>query len=118
MATKRRLAGHDRSGSHLRASTDAWPLAANASRVSLATFTFMSNVTPFGIQSSTQFLPPPPPTLTSQRYATDFNEVKSLGLATSAVRTPEQTEMALRIAAVGFNLHQPSRSSGWPKMLR
>jgi hypothetical protein len=69
---------------------------------SFATNTFFPKVTPFGIQSSTQFLPPPPPTLTSERYATDFNEVKSLGLATSAVRTDEQTEIALRIAAVGF----------------
>jgi hypothetical protein len=70
---------------------------------SFATFTFMPKVTPFGIQSSTQFLPPPPPTLTSERYATAFNEVKALGSATSAVRTAEQTEIALRIAAVGFN---------------
>jgi hypothetical protein len=70
---------------------------------SFATFTFFSIVMPFGIQTSTQFLPPPPPTLTSERYATDFNETKSLGSATSAVRTPEQTEIALRIAAVGFN---------------
>jgi hypothetical protein len=69
---------------------------------SFATFTFMPNVTPFGIQSSTQFLPPPPPTLTSERYARDFNETKTLGSASSMVRTPEQTEIALRIAAVGF----------------
>ena len=69
---------------------------------SFATFTFLPNATPFAIQSSTQFLPPPPPTLTSDRYARDFNETKTLGLATSMVRTPEQTEIALRIAAVGF----------------
>jgi hypothetical protein len=69
---------------------------------SFATFTFIPKVTPFGIQSSTQFLPPPPPTLTSERYATAFNETKSLGSATSLVRTAEQTEIALRIAAVGF----------------
>jgi hypothetical protein len=74
---------------------------------SFATFTFMGKVVPFGIQSSTQFLPPPPPTLTSERYARDFNEVKSLGSATSAVRTAEQTEIALRIAAVGFNTPPP-----------
>jgi hypothetical protein len=70
---------------------------------SFATNTFFPKVTPFGIQSSTQFLPPPPPTLTSERYASDFNETKSLGLATSMARTAEQTEIALRIAAVGFN---------------
>jgi hypothetical protein len=66
-----------------------------------ATFTFYSNVVPFALQTSTQFLPPSPPSLTSQRYATDFNEVKLLGEVMSAARTPDQTEMALRIAAVG-----------------
>ena len=70
---------------------------------SFATFTFFPKVMPFGIQTSTQFLPPPPPTLTSERYATDFNEAKSLGSVTSDVRTAEQTEIALRIAAVGFS---------------
>jgi hypothetical protein len=70
---------------------------------SFATFTFFPKATSFGIQTSTQFLPPPPPALTSERYATDFNEVKSLGSATSDVRTAEQTEIALRIAAVGFS---------------
>jgi hypothetical protein len=69
---------------------------------SFATFTFFPNAVPFGIQTSTQFLPPPPPALTSERYAQDFNETKSLGSATSDVRTAEQTEIALLIAAVGY----------------
>jgi hypothetical protein len=74
---------------------------------SFATFTFFPNATPFGIQTSTQFLPPPPPALTSERYAKDFNETKSLGSATSNVRTAEQTEIALRIAGVGFSAASP-----------
>jgi hypothetical protein len=69
---------------------------------SFATFTFFPEVTPFGIQTSTQFLPPPPPELTSERYAKDFNETKMLGSVGSTERTAEQTEIALRIAGVGF----------------
>jgi hypothetical protein len=68
---------------------------------SLATFTFYPNVVPFAMLTSTQFLPPPPPTLTSGRYAADFNEVKLLGSATSAARTPDETLWAQVHA--GFN---------------
>jgi hypothetical protein len=41
------------------------------------------------------FLPGPPPPLTSDEYAADFAEVKSLGRATGSSRTPAQTETAL-----------------------
>jgi hypothetical protein len=58
---------------------------------SFATFTFYPNVVPFAMLTSTQFLPPPPPTLTSGHYAADFDEVKLLGSATSAARTPDET---------------------------
>lgn len=61
---------------------------------SFATFTFYPRVLPFAIQSATQFLPPPPPVLTSLRYATDYNETKLLGSETSAVRTADQTLVA------------------------
>jgi hypothetical protein len=71
---------------------------------SFATFTFFPRVVPFALLTSTQFLPPPPPTLTSARYATDFNEVKLLGSATSAVRTPEETLMAQVFAGVNTNI--------------
>ena len=52
-------------------------------------------MTPFAIQSPSQFLPPPPPPLTSEQYAQDFNEVKLLGSLTSTVRTAEQTQTAM-----------------------
>jgi len=56
---------------------------------------WMGFVTPLLVDSPTQFAPPPPPALTSQRYTQDFNEVKALGSATSTVRTPAQTSTAL-----------------------
>jgi hypothetical protein len=71
---------------------------------SLATFTFYPNVLPFALQTSTQFLPPPPPTLTSVRYATDLNETKMLGSATSAIRTAEETLMAQVFAGVNATI--------------
>ena len=71
---------------------------------SFATFTFYPNVVPFAMVTSTQFLPPPPPTLTSARYAADFNEVKSLGSATSVTRTPEQTLMSQVHAGVNTQI--------------
>jgi hypothetical protein len=71
---------------------------------SFATFTFFPNVVPFAMLTSTQFLPPPPPTVTSARYTHDFNEVKELGSATSAARTPEQTLMAQVFAGVNTTI--------------
>jgi hypothetical protein len=71
---------------------------------SFATFTFFPNVLPFAMLTSTQFLPPPPPTLTSARYAHDFNEVKLLGSETSLVRTPEETLMAQVFAGVNTTI--------------
>jgi hypothetical protein len=52
-------------------------------------------VIPFGMTSSPQFRPPGPPSLDSQRYASDYNEVKELGAAIGSTRTPDQTEIAL-----------------------
>ena len=58
-------------------------------------FRQFATMTPFAIASPAQFLPAPPPPLTSAQYARDFNEVKALGSADSTIRTPEQTETAL-----------------------
>ena len=55
---------------------------------------WVGNVTPFLLQSSSQFRSPPPPALDSQQWATEFNEVKSLGRIDSSTRTEEQTYIA------------------------
>jgi hypothetical protein len=52
-------------------------------------------VTPFAMNSSSQFRPLGPPPLDSQQYADDYDEVKELGAATGSTRTAEQTEIAL-----------------------
>lgn len=58
------------------------------------TFRQFATMTPWAMTSPSQFLPGPPPALTSRRYTQDFNEVKSLGSLTSLTRTPEQTLIA------------------------
>jgi PAP2 superfamily len=52
-------------------------------------------VMPFAMSSSSQFRPPGPPSLDSQQYAADYNEVKELGASVGSTRTEEQTEIAL-----------------------
>jgi membrane-associated phospholipid phosphatase len=52
-------------------------------------------VVPFGMSSSSQFRPPGPPSLDSQQYAADYEEVKELGAAVGSTRTEDQTEIAL-----------------------
>ncbi len=49
---------------------------------------------PWVITSVEAMRPPPPPALTSERWARDYNEVKALGGKTSTARTPHQTLMA------------------------
>src|SRR5256885_4277303 len=41
-----------------------------------------------------QFRPAGPPALTSDRYAADFNETKTMGSLSSSTRTPDQTTFA------------------------
>jgi hypothetical protein len=62
---------------------------------------------PFALITNTQYLPPPPPTLVSADYAEDFEEVKQVGSLASAVRTPEQTQLAQAFASV------TSRTAHW-----
>src|SRR5438445_905042 len=56
-------------------------------------FTNWSDVRPFAIETGDQFRPPPPPAVSSARYTTDFDEVKSLGEINSTARSAEQTDI-------------------------
>jgi len=83
------------------------------------------NVTPFTLRNRQQFLPDPPPALTSEDYARGYNEVKLVGQDTSAARTPDQTHVAhfwaepspsgwsrignLVSARYGYDLHDTAR---------
>lgn len=51
-------------------------------------------VAPFAIESASQFSAPPPPSISSEKYAIDYNEVKELGgdgIITPTSRTEDQT---------------------------
>jgi hypothetical protein len=52
------------------------------------------NVTPWVMESGSQFHPAPPPALSSAEWAADYNEIKEIGGKKSARRTGEQTEIA------------------------
>src|SRR4051812_41779331 len=56
--------------------------------------THWAAVRPFGLRRSDQFRPPPPPALSSRRYADALAEVQSLGQDTSTARTADQTTIA------------------------
>ena len=68
----------------------AWvPTAATPPAVQWA-----ARMRPFGIRSNDQFRADPPPALTSDEWAADYNEVKRFGSINSTDRTPEQTTLA------------------------
>src|ERR1700741_3699559 len=53
-------------------------------------FTHWSRVTPFALESASQFRPGGPPPLTSDRYSDAFEQVKSLGIAGSTTATADE----------------------------
>jgi hypothetical protein len=55
---------------------------------------WVGDVRPFVLPSADQFLPPPPPSLSSPEWVAEFNEVKAIGQDTSTVRTAAQTATA------------------------
>jgi hypothetical protein len=77
----------------------------------------------FVVANGRRFLTEGPPSLTSERYAADVNETKSLGAVNSTTRTAEQTQMARLWHGVGTTTTSPNlwnlvladvaRSRGW-----
>ena len=67
-----------------------------------ATFTNYPGVTGFIVPNGRRFLLEGPPALTSERYATDFNQVKAWGAVNSTVRSAEQTQI---YELVGWRRH-------------
>ena len=60
-----------------------------------ALFVGWGSVAPFALKSGSQFRAVGPPALSSEQYAADYNEVKSIGALRSTTRTADQTEAAL-----------------------
>jgi hypothetical protein len=58
------------------------------------------NVTPFAVDSAARFRSAPPPPLPSRRYARDFDEVKHVGAADNAARTPHLADVVRFYAVV------------------
>ena len=79
-----------------------------------AAFTNYPGVTGFIVPNGRQFLPEPPPALTSARYAADLEETRRLGAVDSTERTPEQTEAARLWASVGTST---AFWAVWPQVL-
>jgi len=61
--------------------------------MSFVFFPAFGNSRPFAIGSVKDFLPGPPPVLTSNTYAASYNEVKRLGQRNSALRIQDQTNL-------------------------
>jgi hypothetical protein len=62
-------------------------------------WTHWSAVAPWTLRSASQFRPPAPPTLKSDAWTRAYQEVQSLGSATSTTRTDSQTQQAKYWAA-------------------
>src|SRR5215475_6232929 len=55
---------------------------------------WLATVRPFALTSPQQFRANPPPSVTSQLYALDYNAAKDYGSLNNSKRTPEQTDLA------------------------
>src|SRR5262249_27451380 len=55
---------------------------------------WLAQVTPFTLNSPSQFRPGPPPALRSHRYTRDYDEIKAFGAFSNSERTADQTDFA------------------------
>ena len=62
-----------------------------------------ATMTPWGILSPDQFRPAGPPALDSPQYLADYDEVRQMGSATSALRTDDQTDACLFMNSTSAN---------------
>lgn len=62
---------------------------------------------PWVMASADQFRPGPPPSLTSERWVRDYNEIKAIGARNSSRRSTEQTEIARFWEATGPAIYFP-----------
>jgi hypothetical protein len=68
---------------------------------------WVAQVQPFSLERGSQYRAYGPPDLTSERFAQDLNLTKALGAASSAERTPAETELAL------FHTENPTTFWAW-----
>jgi hypothetical protein len=101
MTDKRTNDGSQTPEFHLPPSTDPgeWQLTPSCPPEG-GPFLHLRNVAPFGIERSDQFRADPPPSLTSRRYARDFNEVKAVGAVDSQSRPADRADVARVYAAL------------------
>jgi hypothetical protein len=59
-----------------------------ATQLQRGVFLHWRNVTPFGIPGVADFMPEPPPALTSNRYLKDYNEVRRVGVSGDTADRP------------------------------
>lgn len=77
----------------------ATPSCPGVNGVAVGVFFQWQNVTPFGIPSASDFLLDPPPALTSNKYAKDYNEVMTVGSLDSTERSQDRANVVVFYAA-------------------
>jgi PAP2 superfamily len=101
MVTHRIGDGAEPAENHLPSSDDPgeWQLTPGCQPEG-GVFLHWRNLTPFGIRRGDQFRSEPPPSLSSHRFAKDYEEVKIVGAADSSERPSDRADVARFFAAV------------------